>query len=360
MPTFLFYTLTFVVALAVLIVVHEFGHFILAKRLGVRVLRFSVGIGPVIFSRRIGETEYALSAIPVGGYVKMLGEDDDTEGFDPAESGRAFSARPVGHRALIVAAGPVFNFIFAILVYIALHLFYGVATPSELPRVAGTTPGMPAEKAGLTAGDLITAVDGAPVTTWEGLAQLIRDSGGRTLDLTVERAGQVVQLPITPERRQATDLFGEPTGETYLIGVVRDTELSPVPVHRAVYLGVERATTGVLLVFEGLYRMVTGRISARELGGPIAIARTAGEQARQGLGPFLNALGFLSINLAVLNVLPIPVLDGGHLFFFLLEALLRRPIRQRHREIAQQMGLLILVTLMLFVFYNDIHRLLEG
>jgi regulator of sigma E protease len=133
-----------------------------------------------------------------------------------------------------------------------------------------------------------------------------------------------------------------------------------VPAHRAVYLGVERATTGVLLVFEGLYRMVTGRISARELGGPIAIARTAGEQARQGLGPFLNALGFLSINLAVLNVLPIPVLDGGHLFFFLLEALLRRPIRQRHREIAQQMGLLILVTLMLFVFYNDIHRLLEG
>jgi regulator of sigma E protease len=360
MPTVLFYTLIFVVALAVLIVVHEFGHFIVAKQLGVRVLRFSVGIGPVLFSRRMGETEYALSAIPVGGYVKMLGDEDDAEGLSAADAPRAFSMRPVSHRALIVGAGPFFNFLFAVVAYVVLHVFYGVAMPSDLPRVAGVTSGMPAERAGLTVGDLITAVDGATIATWDDLAQAVRESGGRTLQLSVQRKAETIAVPITPERRPATDLFGEVTGEMYLIGVVRDTELTPVPLARGMYLGAERAATGVLLVFEGLYRMVTGRISARELGGPIAIARTAGEQARQGFGPFLNALGFLSINLAVLNVLPIPVLDGGHLFFFLMEAVLRRPIRQRHREIAQQMGLLILVTLMLLVFYNDIHRLLEG
>ncbi len=359
MPNVIFYTLTFVVALAALIVVHEFGHFLVAKRLGVRVLRFSVGIGPVIFARRVGETEYALSAIPFGGYVKMLGEEDGEE-FEPAQAERAFSARPVGQRALIVAAGPFFNFVFAVVAYVALHLLYGVATPSDLPRVAAVTSGMPAEQAGLQTGDSITAVDGIPVATWDQLAQIIRDSGGRTLTVTADRAGTTQVFSITPERRPSKDLFGEVTGEMYLVGVVRDTELQPVSPIRAVLLGFERAGTGMLLVFEGIYRMITGRISARELGGPIAIARTAGEQARQGFGPFLNALGFLSVNLAVLNVLPIPVLDGGHLLFFGIEALRRRPVRQRHREIAQQMGLLILVTLMIFVLYNDIHRLLQG
>jgi regulator of sigma E protease len=142
--------------------------------------------------------------------------------------------------------------------------------------------------------------------------------------------------------------------------VVRDTELQPVSPLRGIALGFERTGTLTVIVYQGLYRIVTGRISARELGGPIAIARTAGQQAKQGLGPFLNALGFLSVNLGVLNLLPIPVLDGGHLLFFLVEVALRRPLRQRHREVAQQMGLLILVTLMIFVFYNDIQRLLQG
>lgn len=359
MSTFLFYSAIFVVALAILIIVHEFGHFLAAKRLGVRVLRFSVGIGPIVCSRQMGETEYALSAVPVGGYVKMLGEDDG-EAFDPAETARAFSARPLSHRALIVAAGPFFNFAFAVLAYIVLHLLHGVAVPSEEARVADVTVGMPAQQAGIVAGDLIRAVDGVPVATWDELAKTIRTSGGRTLRMTIERGGVERIVEVTPERRPSKDLFGEVRGEMYLIGVLRDTEILPVSAGRAIYLGCERAVMGVVLVFEGLSRMIMGRVSARELGGPIAIARTAGEQAKRGFGPFLNALGFLSLNLAVLNVLPIPVLDGGHLFFFLIEAVLRRPIRQRHREVAQQMGLLILVSLMIFVFYNDIHRLLQG
>jgi regulator of sigma E protease len=359
MPTALFYTLTFVIALAVLIIVHEFGHFIVAKRLGVRVLRFSVGIGPIIFARRIGETEYALSAIPIGGYVKMLGEEDG-ETVDPADAERAFSAKPLGHRAAIVAAGPLFNLFFAVLVYVLLHMAYGVMLPSELPRVAGVTPEMAAATAGLQPGDLITALDGKPVGTWDELAEGIRESGGQAIQMTVERGDGSLVLTVTPERREAKDLFGEVTGEMYLIGVVRDTELVPVSAPRALMLGFERTGTVAFLVYEGLYRIITGRISAKELGGPIAIARTAGEQAEQGLGPFLNALGFLSVNLAVLNFLPIPILDGGHLLFFLVELVRRRPLGQRPREVAQQMGLLILLSLMLFVFYNDIQRLLEG
>ena len=359
MSSALFYLSILVISLAVLIIVHECGHFLVAKYLGVRVLRFSVGIGPVVYSRRVGETEYALSAIPFGGYVKMLGEEDGEE-FEPADSGRAFSARPPGQRMLIVAAGPLFNFIFAVVAYVFLHLFYGVAMPSDLPRVATVTGGMPAAEAGLQAGDMITAVDGRPVATWDELAQVIRESDGHTLAVTVDREGAQQVFDVTPERRPSKDLFGEVTGEMFLIGVVRDTDLRPVAPLRAVWLGFERAGTGALLVFEGISRIIAGRISPRELGGPIAIARTAGEQARLGLGPFLNALGFLSVNLAVLNVLPIPVLDGGHLFFFLIEILRRKPVRQRHREIAQQMGLLILVTLMIFVIYNDIHRLLQG
>jgi regulator of sigma E protease len=359
MPTFIFYTLTFVVALAVLIIVHEFGHFIVAKRLGIKVLRFSVGIGPVIWARQIGETEYALSAIPVGGYVKMLGEEDD-ESVDPADAARAFSAKSLGSRAAVVAAGPTFNLLFAVIVYIALHLAYGVAEPSPLPRIAAANAGMPAADAGLQGGDLVTALDGQPIDTWDALAERIRQSGGAAVSLTVDRDGETMTVTLTPERREEKDLFGEVMGETYLIGVVRDTQLTPVSPGQAVTLGVMRTVTVVRLVYEGLYRIVTGRISARELGGPIAIARTAGQQAEQGIGPFLNALGFLSVNLAVLNFLPIPVLDGGHLLFFFVELLFRRPLRARHREIAQQMGLFILVTLMIFVFYNDISRLLEG
>jgi regulator of sigma E protease len=359
MPTFVFYTLTFVAALAVLIVVHELGHFLVAKRVGIRVLRFSVGIGPVIWSRQIGETQYALSAIPVGGYVKMLGEEDG-ESVDPAEAERAFSAKSLGRRALVVAAGPFFNLLFALVVYVGLHLAYGVAVPSDLPLVASVSSGLPAATAGLRDGDLVTALYGRPVATWDELAAGIRESGGKTVALTVRRDGDTTVVHVTPERQEAKDLFGEVTGETYVIGVVRGTELQAVSPGRAIVLGFERTGTVAWLVYEGLYRIVTGRISARELGGPIAIARTAGQQAEQGFGPFLNALGFLSVNLAVLNFLPIPVLDGGHLLFFLVEALFRRPLRPRHREIAQQMGLLILVSLMIFVFYNDIQRLLEG
>ena len=354
----LFTTLSFVVALGVLVFVHELGHFAIAKRLGVLVQRFSIGFGPVIFSRNRGETEYAVSAIPMGGYVKMLGEEDEDEARANPE--RAFSTQPVGRRAAIVFAGPAMNFLFAFVAYAALFLAVGVDMPSTEPRVGGVSDGLPAAAAGLREGDRILVLNGEPVKTWEELSKRIRESKGATLHLTVERDGRQVSIDVTPQLQEDRTIFGETTGQVYRIGIAPVEEWKPVGPLEAVSMAGVQTWTASAMVVKGLVLMLQGRVSPKELGGPIAIARAAGQQARAGLRYFLSMLAFLSVNLAVLNLLPIPALDGGHLAFFGIEGLLRRPLGQRQREIAQHIGLLLLITLMVFVFYNDIHRLVQG
>jgi regulator of sigma E protease len=351
LPSLLFTLLSFAVALGVLVFVHELGHFAVAKRLGVKVLRFSIGFGPVVWARRKGETEYALSAIPMGGYVKMLGEEEGEEAAVLAEPERAFSTQPVARRAAIVFAGPAMNFVFAFLTYACLFTLVGVG---------GVTAGMPAAQAGLKGGDKIVAINGQPTTTWEELSKMVVASQGAPLTLTVERDGQPLEIVITPALQDSRTLFGEPAGKVYRIGIEASHEWSRVGPVQAVGVAAEQTWTASVMVVKGLVLMVQGRVPLRELGGPIAIARAAGDQARAGLRQFLSMLAFLSINLGVLNLLPIPALDGGHLAFFTVEGLMRRPLRQRHREIAQQVGLLVLLTLMVFVFYNDIHRLVQG
>ena len=360
LSSFLFTLLSFAVALGVLVFVHELGHFAVAKRLGVKVLRFSIGFGPVIFARKKGETEYALSAIPMGGYVKMLGEEDADDAEVLAEPERAFSTQPVGRRAAIVFAGPAMNFVFAFVVYALLFTLVGVELPSNKPIVGGVTPGLPAAQAGLKPNDRILAINGQPTTTWEELSKTVVASSGAPLTLTVERDGQQFPLVITPALQDSRTLFGEPAGKVYRIGIEASHEWSRVGPLQAIGVAAEQTWTASVMVVKGLVLMVQGRVPLRELGGPIAIARAAGDQARAGMRQFLSMLAFLSINLGVLNLLPIPALDGGHLAFFLVEGMLRRPLRQRHREIAQQVGLLVLLTLMVFVFYNDIHRLVQG
>ncbi len=350
--------LSFAVALGVLVFVHELGHFAVAKRLGVLVERFSIGFGPVVLSRRWGETEYAVSAIPMGGYVKMLGEEDEQEARANPE--RAFSTQRVARRAAIVFAGPAMNFVFAFVAYALLFVFVGVDMPSSEPRVGGVTPGLPAEAAGLRDGDRIVALDGEPIATWDELSKRILDSKGARLQLNVERGGARFAVDVTPQLQENRTIFGESTGDVYRIGIERLQEWTPVGPLRAVTFAGEYTWGASVTVVKGLLFMLEGRVSPRELGGPIAIARAAGQQARAGIRYFLSMLAFLSVNLAVLNLLPIPALDGGHLAFFGIERLLRRPLGQRHREIAQQVGLLLLITLMVFVFYNDIHRLVQG
>jgi regulator of sigma E protease len=348
----------FLVALSLLVFVHELGHFAVAKRLGVKVLRFSIGFGPIMFARRRGETEYAVSAMPLGGYVKMLGEEDEREAA--AEPERAFSTQSPLRRSAIVLAGPAMNFVFAFLVYALLFLAVGAEVPSSEPRVGGVAAASPAEQAGLRVGDRVVAVDGQPTTTWDALAKTVRESKGAPLALTVEREGRQLTVTVTPTLREARSIFGEDQGHVYLIGIEASRDWQPVGPLRAIGMAGQQTATATYVVVQGLVLMVQGRVPLRELGGPIAIARAAGQQARAGVRYFLSMLAFLSINLGVLNLLPIPVLDGGHLALVAVEGVMGRPLRQRYREVAQQVGLLLLLSLMVFVFWNDIHRLVQG
>jgi regulator of sigma E protease len=294
----------------------------------------------------------------MGGYVKMLGEDDEEEALrNPA---RAFSTQSVGRRAAIVFAGPAMNFVFAFVAYAMLYTAVGVDLPSNEPRIGGVSAGLPAEAAGLRQGDRIVELDGQPVTTWEDLSKRIIGSKGARLHLTVERDGARIPLDVTPQLQESKTIFGESDGEVYRIGIEASHDWTRVGPLQAIMMAGEQTWSASVMVLKGLALMLQGRVSPRELGGPIAIARAAGQQARAGMRYFLSMLAFLSVNLAILNLLPIPALDGGHLAFFAIERLMRRPLGQRHREIAQQVGLLLLITLMVFVFYNDIHRLVQG
>jgi regulator of sigma E protease len=220
--------------------------------------------------------------------------------------------------------------------------------------------GLPAEQAGLAADDRILSVNGGAVSSWDELSAKILESGGRPLVLAVDRRGEALSITVTPARQVNRSLFGEELGEVYRIGIERATETQVVPAWKAPGLAGRQVVIYSELIVMSLVKMVQGKISARELGGPITIARVAGERAQSGLKGLLEFMAFLGVNLGVLNLLPIPVLDGGHLFFFLAEAVIRRPVQVRYRELAQQIGLFLLVSLMLFAVYNDIYRWIQG
>src|SRR5581483_3376215 len=196
--SFAYTALSFAIALGILVFVHELGHFLVAKRVGVKVLRFSIGFGPILAARRRGETEYALSALPLGGYVKMLGEEDEAEPEAVHDPTRAFHTQPITRRGAIVSAGPAMNFVFAFVAYAALFATVGVEMPSNTTRVAGVSLGLPAEKAGVRAGDRVVAIDGTPIETWEQLSEVVRGSGGTPLAVRLERDGRLVEVTITP------------------------------------------------------------------------------------------------------------------------------------------------------------------
>ena len=344
-----------VVAFGVLVFLHELGHFLVAKKSGVGVLTFSIGFGPKVLVRRYGETEYCVSAFPLGGYVRMMGEDPDDQsaGADP---NRSFSERGLAVRTAIVAAGPGANFLLAMAVFLMVYILFGV--PYRTAEIGGVQPGTPAAEAGLQAGDRVVLVGDRPIRSWDELSLAVRESEGRALELGVARDGREFAVSLRPNLGQAPNLLGE-IEDVWLIGIQSAGTVAvdrPNPL-TAAWLSVVRTVEMTLLTFEVLFKMVVGQVDSTNLGGPLMIAQVAGEQAQRGLANYLFLVALLSVNLGVLNLLPIPMLDGGHLLFFSIEAVRGRPLAARQRERAQQFGLVVLLFVMVYAFYNDLARL---
>ncbi len=337
-----------------MIFVHELGHFLFAKWFGVGVLKFSLGFGPRLIGRKVGETEYLISLIPLGGYVKLLGESESDE-LSPEDEKGSFQNQPVFKRMGIVLAGPLFNFLFAI---VAFTLIYSVGVPAHTSRIGTVLENTPAHAAGIRSGDIITAIEGKKISKWSELADMIYESGGRDLVVTVDRGGTVLDFNVVPEKTEGQNIFGEVV-ESYKIGIsVSDEQVTErVNPLRAFSQGVTQTWWFTKLTGLTVVKIFQRVVSPKTLGGPIMIAQMSGQYAKQGFVPFLFFMAILSINLGVLNLLPIPVLDGGHLLFYGIEALTGREVNLKWREMAQQAGFFILIMLMIFVFYNDIVRI---
>lgn len=346
-----------IILLGVLIFVHELGHFLAAKYSGVGVLKFSLGFGPKVIGWKKGETEYLLSLIPLGGYVKLLGESPDDE-LSAEDDKRSFLKQPVWKRIMIVAAGPLFNLFFAILIF---TLVYMTGVPVLSPKVGGVEKGSVAYQAGIQQDDTVVAINGRAISNWDELAEEIGRSGGKPLKMKLERNRTVREVSVVPQLMKAKNIFEEEV-EKYRIGISASSYIlvarkDPIA---AFSMSLKQTWTISKLTLVGIIKMIEGVVSPQNLGGPILIAQIAGAQVKEGLTPFLMFMGLLSINLAILNLLPIPVLDGGHLLFFIVEAILGREINLRWRERAQQVGLMILILLMAFAFAMDIGRLNIG
>ncbi|MCI5220160.1 MAG: RIP metalloprotease RseP [Candidatus Electrothrix sp. LOE2] len=352
--------ISFILVLGVLIFVHELGHFLLAKLFGVRVLKFSLGFGTKLIGKKWGETEYLISAFPLGGYVKMFGEQPDEEVADE-DKAVSFTHKTVWQRFGIVLAGPLFNLFFAVFLFWLMFTFAGLPDFAESGLIGKVAPGSVAEKAGLHDGDLIVSIDGQEITTWTQVSDSIRDSGGKEVQIVVQRDQKTLTIAATPAMDKVKNLFGEEVGERYLLGISRSEQLEykKISLVDAIKYAFVQTWNLIVLTLLGIVKIIQGVVSTSELGGPIRIAELAGQQWEAGLMQLLHFTGLLSINLGVLNLLPIPVLDGGHLVFLSIEAVRGKPLSEQAMIWAQKVGIALLGFLMIFVFYNDIARLVR-
>lgn len=357
--------IAFIVVLGVLIFVHELGHFITAKLADIAVPRFSIGLGPKVWGFKIGETEYVISALPLGGYVKMAGMGEE-EALEKLEGGkddldvppeRRFDSKPVATRAVVISAGVTANFLFAVVAFGGLAYYTTFA-----PLIGEVEPGWPAEQAGVQRGDLILAVDELKTPRWQDFAGHVRERPGESVTLLIERDDEELELAtlIAAVDTTIADTAGNDTSFTFgRIGVTLETE-NP---RRALGLGGSLAEgtrqtwfwTKLIVNFVG--QLVTGGVSPREIGGPILIGQISGQAARAGFAALVGFMAFLSVNLAVLNLLPIPILDGGHLVFLAIEAIKGSPVSQQLRARLSQLGFIVLMALMVWVFTSDVLRL---
>lgn len=349
---------SFILVLGILIFVHEFGHFITAKFFGIKVLKFALGFGPKLIAKQYGETEYLICALPLGGYVKMLGEQPNEE-VSSDQKLRSFSAKAVWKRFLVVLAGPLFNLLSAVLIFSIVTLITGIPHPLPSTEIGQITPGSPAEKAGFQIGDVIKAINNKPIDVWQEVSETIKNGGGTPLLVTIQRGAEVVTLSGLPTKSEVKNLFGEVVDTRYMLGIAQKESLryEKTTIAGAFSSGLEQTWFYIELTVISLWKIIQQVIPASQMGGPIMIAQMAGQQMEAGWLHLFSFMAVLSVNLGIINLFPIPVLDGGHLFFFSIEALRRKPLTLQAQERLQQVGIVLLGSLMIFVFYNDFVRL---
>ena len=343
-----------IIVLGVLIFFHELGHFLVARLLGVGVEKFSLGFGPKLVGKTIGITEYRISAIPLGGYVKMVGESPDSE-LDPSDIPVSFTHKHVFKRILIVAAGPLFNMLLALIIFFGIFQISGLLILK--PGIGEVNEGTPAFMAGLKKDDLVVSIDGVDISSWEDMANAIMESKGKTLAISVLRGDTILTKDVAPEVKQFKNIFNEDV-DRYVIGITASGEVTRKDLNffQAFSESFIQTYQITALTIKGVVKLFQGTVSPKTLSGPIMIAQMAGQQAKEGVVNLIFFIALISINLAILNFLPIPVLDGGHLLFFFIEAVKGSPVSLKIREISQQAGIFVLILLMIYVFYNDIAR----
>lgn len=352
MISFLIGALGVVFAFGLVIFVHEFGHFIVAKKTGVKVDRFSFGLGPEMFGFQWGETRYCVAWIPLGGEVRMAGEMEP--GAEPRadRDPREFFAKPWYKRIPIVLAGPAMNYVLAYALFALVFLAYGNPRLSTEPVIGELADGFPARAAGLEAGDRIVAVDGNSAATWAALAEKIHASPEKPLVLSVERgagdARRTLSIPVTPRR--------DPVSGRGLIGVTPTTVFDPVGAIESLRLGAQQTVYWSLHTLDYLKERLVRR-EKPELSGPVGIASVISKSARSGLQDYLFLIAMISLGIGLFNLFPIPMLDGGHLMFFLYEGIFRRPAGRRLVVAANTVGLSILLGILVFATYSDIQRI---
>lgn len=343
---------SFIIVLSILVIVHEFGHFIVAKKMGVRVEKFSIGFGPEIIGVTKRETRYSISLVPLGGYVKLAGETA-AEGVKGEKW--EYLSRTAGERVRIIFAGPLLNYILAFLIF---SFVFMVGNPTLTAKVGKVMPGYPAESAGLKAGDKIISINNKDVIYWEDVTKIVHTSKNQEMALIVNRDGVETAIQVMPKSQEMNTLFGSKK-KISIMGIAPSDEVVYVKygLIKSIYMGAEKLWTLTYITCRALWASVTGAIPIKEsMTGPIGIFYITGQAAKLGLIYLLQLMGVLSASLAIFNLLPVPVLDGGHILFLAIEKIRKKPVSVKMQENVTQAGMGLLIVLMVFVFYNDFMR----
>ncbi|MDD5680339.1 MAG: RIP metalloprotease RseP [Candidatus Omnitrophica bacterium] len=341
-----------IVVFSIMIISHEFGHFLMAKKMGVKVEVFSFGFGPKIVSFERGGTEYVLSAVPFGGYVKMAG-DELSEKLEGKEW--EFYSKPIYKRFNIIVAGPVVNYILG---FVFFCLVFMMGAPVATSRIGGILDGYPAQQAGIQSGDLILDIDGKPVKYWDDVLAAIRDRKEGNINVGIERNGKTQRFVVAGKSEDAKDILGKPLKRT-MIGIAPSDEVIFVKYgfFKALVMGADMVWKITTLTYQAIWGMFVGAVSLKAVAGPIGIFAMTGKAASMGLIYLLHISAFISVSLAIFNLLPFPILDGGHILFLMIEKIKGRPVDKKVQEAAQNIAFALLIAFVLLVSWNDIRNL---